>query len=117
MIAGSNNFDNYTFFEEKCNHLLSEKIKTHNVIILVQSTSGIINLIKAFSYKHNLLAIPFKTIWGEYGPIEIEMYKKADALIAFWDGKSESTKSLIEEAIYHGLKVKVISYSKYEEAQ
>lgn len=117
MIAGSNNFDNYTFFEEKCNHLLSEKIKTHNVIILVQSTSGIINLIKAFSYKHNLLVIPFKTIWGEYGPIEIEIYKKADALIAFWDGKSESTKSLIEEAIYHGLKVKVISYSKYEETQ
>lgn len=107
MIAGSNNFDNYTFFEEKCNHLLSEKIKTHNVVILVQSSNEIINLVKQFSYKHNLLVIPFNTIWGKYGPIGTEMYKKTDALVAFWDGKSEFTKSLIEEAKYYGLNVEV----------
>lgn len=95
------------FFEEKCNHLLSEKIKTHNVVILVQSSNEIINLVKQFSYKHNLLVIPFNTIWGKYGPIGTEMYKKTDALVAFWDGKSEFTKSLIEEAKYYGLNVEV----------
>lgn len=115
MIAGSNSFDNYTYFEEKCNHLLSEKINTHNIFILVQVSNDIFKIVKRFSYKYDLIVIPFNTLWGKYGPLPIEMYKKADALIAFWDGKSEFTKSLIEGAKHNGLEVNVVNYSNNEE--
>lgn len=37
-----------------------------------------------------------------------KMAKYADALIAFWDGKSPGTRNMIEEATKRKLKVKVI---------
>ena len=37
-----------------------------------------------------------------------EMAEYADALIAFWDGKSNGTKNMIEEAKLKGLLVRVI---------
>lgn len=39
------------------------------------------------------------------------MAKYADALIAFWDGKSKGTKHMIDLAKRYGLKVKVIIYN------
>ncbi len=38
------------------------------------------------------------------------MAENADALIAFWDGKSRGTKNMIELAKEHKLKVRVIKY-------
>ena len=34
----------------------------------------------------------------------------ADALIAFWDGKSKGTKHMIDLAEKQGLKIKVVKY-------
>lgn len=39
-----------------------------------------------------------------------EMANYADALIAFWDGKSTGTKDMINRATKEGLKVRVIRY-------
>lgn len=39
-----------------------------------------------------------------------EMGDYADALLAFWDGKSTGTKGMIEYAQKKGLKVKVVRY-------
>ena len=39
-----------------------------------------------------------------------EMAANADALLAFWDGKSKGTKHMIDEATKKGLKVKVVFY-------
>ena len=38
----------------------------------------------------------------------IQMAEKADALIAFWDGKSKGTKHMIDIALEYGLWVKII---------
>jgi hypothetical protein len=40
----------------------------------------------------------------------VEMAKEADALVAFWDGKSRGTKHMIEEAKRQGLKVQVVYF-------
>jgi hypothetical protein len=39
-----------------------------------------------------------------------KMAKNADALVAFWDGKSPGTKSMIDIAERHKLKIRVIKY-------
>jgi len=39
-----------------------------------------------------------------------EMAEYADALIAFWDGRSKGTKHMIDLAKKHGLKVKIQFY-------
>ena len=45
------------------------------------------------------------------GPIKNEeMAEVSDALIAFWDGKSRGTKSMIEIARRKGLQVAVVRY-------
>lgn len=36
--------------------------------------------------------------------------KNADALVAFWDGKSRGTRNMIHEATKHGLKRRIVFY-------
>lgn len=52
----------------------------------------------------------FKADWATFGKVagpvrNRAMAQYADALIAFWDGKSRGTKNMIEEARARGLKV------------
>ena len=119
IIAGSSGFDDYTLFENKCNHFLSEKIKTHNVIILEGTSYRTQNLIQKFSYENNLIVVPYDAEWGKYDrdagyKSNEKMIKIADALIAFWDGQSKFTEDLIKSAKNNGLKVKVITFSNKE---
>jgi hypothetical protein len=66
----------------------------------------------------NSYCVPVKKFpadWDSYGnaagPIRNkQMAEYADALIAFWDGKSKGTKNMIEQAEKLGLKVKVVRY-------
>ena len=117
IIAGSQSFDDYALFEEKCSQTLSEKIKTHNVIILAGTSYRTQNLIQKFSYENNLIVVPYDAEWEKYGrdagyKSNEKMIKIADALIAFWDGQSKYTEDLIKSAKNNGLKVKVITFSK-----
>lgn len=57
----------------------------------------------------------FAAEWGKFGrsagPIRNKlMAKNADALIAFWDGKSRGTMHMIDYAKEMGLKVRVVQY-------
>ena len=57
----------------------------------------------------------FAAEWGKFGraagPIRNKlMAKNADALIAFWDGKSRGTAHMIDYANDMGLNVKVVVY-------
>ena len=113
IIAGSSGFNDYTLFENKCNHFLSEKIKTHNIIILSGTSYRISSIINWYSYEHNLITIPFDAEWGKYGQCagnisNEKMINCADAVIAFWDGKSKFTKNLIDMAKAKGLPTVVV---------
>lgn len=113
IIAGNCGFDDYTKFENKCNHLLSEKIKTHNVIILSDTSYKTYRIINHYSVEHNLIIIPFYTEFGKYGNkaryiSNEKMTNCADAVIAFWDGKSKFTENLIDTAKAKGLPTVVV---------
>jgi hypothetical protein len=57
----------------------------------------------------------FPADWNKHGKAaghirNSEMAKYAEALVAFWDGKSKGTKGMIETAVKKGLYVKVFFY-------
>lgn len=65
--------------------------------------------------RHNTKATVFKADWDKHGkaagPIRnAQMAEYADALIAFWDGKSKGTKNMIDTALKEGLEVHVYRY-------
>ena len=115
IIAGCRNFYNYEMLKERCEFFLQNKMNTHNVIILTGHASGADTLGENFAIDHNLQCELYPADWKRHGkaagPIRnAEMAEVADALIAFWDGQSHGTKSMIELAKRKGLQVAVIRF-------
>lgn len=67
--------------------------------------------INGYAVKH------FPANWKKHGTSagpkrNIEMAKYADALIAFWDGKSKGTGHMIQLANNYGLQIAIVPYKK-----
>lgn len=78
--------------------------------------TGVDALAKEWANDHDFTCIAVKADWDTYGraagPIRnAEMAKMGDVLVAFWDGKSRGTKSMIKEAIDAGIEIHVFIYS------
>ena len=115
IIAGCRDFYNYVTLKERCEYYLQNKMKTHNVIIVSGHAPGADSLGEKFAADHNLKCELYPADWERHGraagPIRNEeMAVVSDALIAFWDGKSRGTKSMIEIARRKGLQVAVVRY-------
>lgn len=115
IIAGSGSFKNETLFEQKCNFFLGSKLHSHKIIIISGTSTLTSCLIEKYARKHSLIVEPYKAYWEKYGQeaayhSNYEMLGKADALIAFWDGKSKMTRHLIESARNKGIKVVTVKY-------
>ena len=113
IIAGCRDFYNYVTLKERCEYYLQNKMKTHNVIIVSGHATGADSLGEKFAADHNLKCELYPADWERHGraagPIRNEeMAEVSDALIAFWDGKSRGTKSMIEIARRKGLQVAVV---------
>ena len=111
IIAGCRNFNDYPLLKERCEYYLQNKIKTHNVIIV----SGADSLGEQFAKEHGLSCELHPADWNKHGraagPIRnAQMAEISDALIAFWDGKSRGTKSMIELAKQKWLRVSIVRY-------
>ena len=95
--------------------IYKNKLKTHNVIIVSGHASGVDSLGEKFAADHNLQCELYPADWDKHGkaagPIRnAEMAEVADALIAFWDGQSRGTKSMIDLARKKGLQVAIVRY-------
>jgi hypothetical protein len=115
IIAGCRNFYNYVILKERCEYFLQNKMKTHNVIVISGHASGADSLGEKFAADHNLQCELFPADWEHHGkaagPIRnAKMAEVADALIAFWDGQSRGTKSMIDLAKRKGLQVAVVRF-------
>ncbi len=115
IIAGCRDFCNYFMLKERCEYYLQNKMKTHNVIIVSGHASGADSLGEKFATDHNLPCELHPADWERHGkaagPIRNEeMAEVADALIAFCDGQSKGTKSMIELAKSKGLQVAVVRF-------
>ncbi len=112
IIAGGRDFKNYPLLCRVCDHMLKNQSE---VEIVSGMANGADALGQLYSLEKKYKVKPFPADWDKLkssaGPVRNkEMAKYADALIAFWDGKSRGTENMIQEAKNNNLKVKVVEY-------
>jgi hypothetical protein len=112
IIAGCRGFNDYGLLKERCNYYLKNY---NNVEIVSGCANGADKLGEKYAYDKTLPVKRFPADWSlgkRAGPLRNDtMARYADALIAFWDGKSAGTANMIDQAYREGLKVKVVMYN------
>lgn len=119
IIAGSRTFSNYRLMVEKCDAVLYNKFYTHDIIIVSGGAKGADQCGERYAQDRRLKVEVYPAEWDKYGsaagPIRNrQMADIADALIAFWDGKSSGTRNMIELAKAKPLPYRVIKYEHIE---
>ena len=119
IIAGSRGFSNYKLLKEKCNEYLREKRKEYNIIIISGGARGADFYGEKYAQDEGFSLEVFLANWNKFGKSagfrrNEQMAEVADALIAFWDGKSHGTKHMIEIMENKKLLVKVIKYTELQ---
>ena len=121
IIAGSRGFSNYKLLKEKCNEYLREKRKEYNIIIISGGARGADTLGEKYAQDEGFSLEVFPANWNKFGKSagfirNEQMAEVADALIAFWDGKSHGTKHMIEIMKNKKLLVRVVNYETSDKA-
>lgn len=115
IIAGSRDFADYELLKIVCDHMLSEKCKTHNIVIVSGGARGADSLGEEYAKERGYGLQRKPADWDKYGKSagyirNREMAEIADACICFWDGQSKGTKHMIDIATDTGLKLKIVNY-------
>lgn len=85
------------------------------VEIVSGTAKGADQLGERFAKEHNYQIKQFPADWNTYGKKagyirNKQMAEYADALVAFWNGESKGTKSMIELAEKNLLQIKVVRF-------
>lgn len=109
IIAGGRDFSDYDNLCQVCNKILSEQT---NIEIVSGVANGADKLGERFAFDNGYPIKQFPADWDKFGKSagykrNAEMAEYADALIAFWDGKSKGTKHMIDLANDAKLKVRI----------
>lgn len=115
IIAGGRDFDNYEALKKSVDYLLSHV--NDEIVVVCGMAKGADTLGERYAKEHNYKVLYFPADWDRLGRRagivrNEEMAQNADALIAFWDGKSRGTKNMIETAQKYKLDVRVKRYHK-----
>ena len=114
IVAGGRDFKNYNLLSESLYTLLNNK-KPSEVEIVSGNCRGADMLGERWSRRTATSLKKFPADWDKYGKSagykrNLEMAEYADALVAFWDGKSKGTSNMIRLAKLKGIKVRVVMY-------
>lgn len=114
IIAGCRDFTDYELLKEKCDYYFQNQ-QPEDIVIVSGHASGADALGERYAQERGFQLETFPAYWKAHGraagPIRnARMASAANALIAFWDGKSRGTKNMIETAKNHNLKVVVVRY-------
>jgi len=125
IIAGSRTFNNYKFLKANCLKIFRQlkaegyDTKRETLEIISGTARGADRLGEQFAEEFNLKVVRFPADWDKLGRKagyirneKMALYAKEDngVLIAFWDGVSKGTKSMINLANKHGLRVFVVKF-------
>ena len=115
IVAGSRHFDDYPFLCWKLDRLLAQKIG--DVEIVCGMARGADSLGEQYAKERGIPIRYFPADWQTLGKSagyqrNVQMAAYADALVAFWDGKSRGTAHMIETARRHQLQIRVIMTAK-----
>ena len=117
IIGGCRDFAAYELLKERCDYYLQNQ-KPEDIVIVSGHASGADALGERYAQERGFQLETYPADWKAHGraagPIRnAQMAAVADALIAFWDGKSRGTKNMIDTATKRGLKVAVVRYYNY----
>ena len=112
IVAGSRDFTNYKLMQQKLDHLLQNK---SNICIVSGAAKGADKLGERYARDRQLQLKQFFANWNLYGKSagykrNEKMAQNADALVAFWDGKSRGTMHMIDLAKKYNLAVRVVRF-------
>ena len=112
IIAGGREFNNYELLEREVLDFIKDE---KDITIISGLARGADTLGCKFADSYNLPMVGFAADWKKFGrgaglKRNKLMAKNADALIAFWDGSSRGTMSMIDYAHELNLKIKVVQY-------
>ena len=112
IVAGGRDFLDYNLLEQKLDKLLINK---SDVRIISGMAKGADKLGETYASIRKLGVEVYPAEWEKFG--KSAGYKRnevmadhAEALVAFWDGKSRGTKHMIDIAKAKGLALRVIIY-------
>ena len=113
IIAGGRGFTNYQLLKLKCDQILVNVKK--DIQIVSGGARGADELGERYAKEKHYSVKRFEARWDIYGKRagfirNQEMAEYADALIAFWDGKTPGTRMMISLAHERVLKVRVVKY-------
>lgn len=117
IISGGRDFKNYDLLKTQCLRLLANKLQDSNVIVFSGGAEGADELAIQFAKEMKLPYRVFDADWDGLGKKagmvrNQEMLLYADACIAFWDGKSEGTKNMIDITKMSGKIIKTVGYGQ-----
>jgi predicted Rossmann fold nucleotide-binding protein DprA/Smf involved in DNA uptake len=116
IIAGGRKFDDYDLLCDETSYWIVELVgEQEEVVIISGLAKGADTLGCQFASENGYPLEGYAAEWDKYGRSagirrNKLMAKRADALIAFWDGESKGTMHMIDFANAMGLKVKVVQY-------
>lgn len=115
IVAGGREFKDYQLLEKTLDDFLQDRKEPTRILCGMAHGADELGLLYAHWHNYELEKHPAK--WDIHGKRagfirNEEMANNADALIAFWDGKSHGTKDMIKRAKKHGLDIRVIRYDK-----
>lgn len=115
IIAGGRDFNDYSLLKSKCDNILSEVSETAQIVIISGTAQGADKLGEKYAEEKGYEIERHPALWDKHGkaagPIRnLEMAENADALIAFWDGKSRGTQNMISIAKNKKMMNRVILY-------
>lgn len=114
IIAGGRDFNDYNRLARECAKIIFFN-KLRPSVVSGCCPNGADSLGIRWANKESLEIERFPAEWDKHGKAagairNMEMAQNADALIAFWDGKSPGTKNMIENAHKARLETHVFYY-------
>lgn len=112
IVAGSRDFKDYKLLCESLDFYLSRQT---DIEIVSGCARGADSLAIQYANERGYPVKKFPANWDLYGKSagyrrNAEMAEYADALVAFWDGKSKGTKHMIDLAEDKGLAVRTVNF-------
>ena len=114
IIAGGREFSGYDLLCSKLDFLLSGQT---DIQIICGEARGADTLGKRYAKEHGYDVLSFPADWNKYGKSagyrrNKEMADAADALVAFWDGKSRGTANMISIMRTMKKPIRIVRYDK-----
>ena len=116
VIAGGRDFIDYDLLKKWCDYYLEKRIQSGEQIVIISGGArGADTLGEQYAAERGFTIDRHPADWDKHGKSagyirNKEMVDVADAVIAFWDGKSKGTSHTINLAESKGIPCKVINY-------